>query len=75
MKCDFCGEETGVMPFRCKFCGGKFCAEHRLPENHKCAGLEDYKKTRTMKSGLTYEPFKTENIKHAPVKHLSLIHI
>ena len=34
-KCDFCGKEV-VLPFECKFCGDKFCIEHRLPENHSC---------------------------------------
>jgi len=24
------------LPFRCPFCGGYFCAEHRLPESHDC---------------------------------------
>jgi len=24
------------MPFICTFCGGAFCAEHRLPEKHEC---------------------------------------
>ena len=26
------------MPFRCKYCGGYFCSEHRLPEMHSCDG-------------------------------------
>ncbi len=37
-RCDYCGKEV-VLPFRCKYCGGKFCAEHHLPENHECPGL------------------------------------
>ncbi len=24
------------MPFKCQYCQGFFCAEHRLPENHAC---------------------------------------
>lgn len=24
------------MPFKCQYCQGLFCAEHRLPENHGC---------------------------------------
>ncbi len=24
------------MPFKCQYCQGLFCAEHRLPENHSC---------------------------------------
>lgn len=28
-----------AMPFVCKYCGGSYCEDHRLPENHKCIGL------------------------------------
>ncbi len=24
------------IPYRCTFCGMKFCSKHRLPENHEC---------------------------------------
>ena len=34
--CEFCGEEIGYLPFKCKYCGGNFCQLHRLPENHEC---------------------------------------
>jgi Zn-dependent protease len=29
------------MPFRCPFCGGQFCSQHRLPENHGCIGISN----------------------------------
>ena len=35
MKCQRCGKEE-VLPFKCQYCQGLFCAEHRLPENHGC---------------------------------------
>ncbi len=35
MKCQKCGEDT-FLPFQCIYCGGQFCAAHRLPENHDC---------------------------------------
>jgi len=41
--CSYCGKETSL-PFRCKFCSKYFCSKHRLPEDHKCAELESYKK-------------------------------
>ena len=44
VKCDYCGKEE-YMPFRCKYCGGYFCAEHRLPELHNCTG--DYQASRS----------------------------
>jgi hypothetical protein len=34
-KCEYCGDMI-FFPFECNFCGGKFCAKHRLPENHSC---------------------------------------
>jgi hypothetical protein len=40
-KCDVCGR-TENMPYHCRHCGGTHCAEHRLPENHACPGLESW---------------------------------
>jgi len=28
------------LPFKCQYCQGIFCAEHRLPENHNCYEIE-----------------------------------
>jgi len=39
MKCQKCGQET-FLPFRCQYCGRHFCSDHRLPENHDCAQIE-----------------------------------
>ena len=39
MKCQKCGKEV-FLPFRCPYCGGYFCSEHRLPENHECPRIE-----------------------------------
>lgn len=36
VKCEFCGKED-YLPFKCRYCGGYFCIEHRLPENHNCS--------------------------------------
>jgi hypothetical protein len=38
LKCEHCGEEV-ALPYKCSFCGGYFCVEHRLPENHDCSSL------------------------------------
>ena len=35
LKCQYCGVNTDL-PFKCPFCGGYFCIEHRLPEFHAC---------------------------------------
>ena len=43
------------MPFVCKMCGGRYCVEHRLPENHACARLGEYK-DRARTEGRLYTP-------------------
>ena len=40
-KCDACGNDES-MPYNCRHCGGTYCGEHRLPENHGCSGLENW---------------------------------
>jgi Zn-dependent protease len=37
MKCEYCGRDESL-PFVCNYCGGAFCADHRLPEAHQCKG-------------------------------------
>ena len=39
--CDVCGK-TVDLPYNCSRCGGTYCGEHRLPENHSCAGLNQW---------------------------------
>jgi membrane associated rhomboid family serine protease len=36
--CEKCGKEV-ALPFKCSYCGGNFCSDHRLPENHDCKGV------------------------------------
>ncbi len=38
--CDVCGREE-FLPYKCSYCGGTFCSDHRLPEKHECEGLYD----------------------------------
>jgi len=40
-RCDECGVDEN-MPYQCHRCGQTFCADHRLPENHDCPGLNDW---------------------------------
>ena len=42
-KCAFCGSDFNGLPFKCKYCGKKFCVEHRLPEDHECKTLAEHK--------------------------------
>ena len=39
--CDFCGRNEDL-PFRCRYCGGKFCAAHHLPESHNCPNVSGW---------------------------------
>lgn len=54
-ECSECGESVS-MPFSCKFCGESFCSSHRLPENHDCGGLEEYRAdTKKESDEITYD--------------------
>ena len=34
-----CTERKVLVVGDCKLCMGQFCAEHRIPESHKCKGI------------------------------------
>ena len=36
MQCDYCGTPIEGYPFKCAYCGGSYCGEHRVPETHRC---------------------------------------
>jgi len=40
-KCEVCGRDVDL-PYSCRRCGGEYCSEHRLPENHSCSGLNEW---------------------------------
>ncbi|UYP46937.1 hypothetical protein NEF87_003222 [Candidatus Lokiarchaeum ossiferum] len=37
-KCQFCGKDLEIIPFKCNYCKLEYCTEHRLPEKHECFG-------------------------------------
>ena len=37
--CSECGKRV-ILTYRCHYCGEQFCEEHRLPERHRCIGIE-----------------------------------
>ena len=41
--CFHCGERQ-YLPFKCNYCGNSFCADHRMPFDHDCPGIERWKK-------------------------------
>lgn len=44
-KCDFCGRNV-TYPYKCNYCGGLFCDEHRLPTRHNCPNIELWKRKK-----------------------------
>lgn len=53
-RCDACGKDV-ALPFTCKQCGGRFCSEHRLPENHSCRAAGAVKRSRTVEESAARE--------------------
>ena len=52
-RCDHCGTEV-PLPFTCQHCGGKYCADHRLPPNHSCTGIGSWNKKPKPAIGANY---------------------
>jgi Zn-dependent protease len=41
LECGVCGRQE-ELAFRCRYCKGYFCPEHRLPPNHSCLFISDF---------------------------------
>ena len=39
-ECDYCNTESKLI-FICPRCGNRYCKEHRKPESHSCASLQE----------------------------------
>ncbi len=52
-RCDHCGNEV-VLPFSCQYCGGKFCADCRLPPNHNCVNIALWNSKPRPAVGISY---------------------
>jgi len=63
VKCDKCGKEVDL-PFRCNYCGGYFCSEHRLPEFHDCTGL--YRRRSTVDYSRSYSKGEYDSFYRSP---------
>lgn len=42
--CAFCKERV-YLPFHCDYCNQYFCGKHRLPFEHDCKNISEWKKT------------------------------
>ncbi|MEM1539973.1 MAG: AN1-type zinc finger domain-containing protein [Candidatus Bathyarchaeia archaeon] len=82
MKCQKCETETSL-PFRCPYCGGYFCTEHRLPENHECPKMKSARAPvreeqtqfpqswKPIEYTITYFPIKPGSKIHFSVKEVT----
>ena len=52
MRCESenCKQKILSIGIQCKYCSKKFCAKHRIPEDHHCPGLEELRKSENMKN-------------------------
>lgn len=80
MECEKC-RKIVFMPFRCPYCGGYFCSEHRLPENHECPHIElaripkkEEPQITQYKYEVTYIPTETRkfHFSRKEIQHLSI---
>jgi len=55
---DYCGKRFTELPFRCRYCGKRFCLDHHIPEVHKCKGLP----------GPSWGVYRGERVKREPVE-------
>lgn len=60
MRCEACGQEI-FMAFQCSYCGGQFCAAHRLPENHNCPKLDVARAQRQQEANAMARPVTYEH--------------
>ncbi|KAI6250539.1 AN1-type zinc finger protein TMC1 [Erysiphe necator] len=65
IRCSFKNCRDGVQRIvgDCGFCGGHFCAKHRLLEDHKCDGLEDCKRQSHERNAAQLHAERTHAIK------------
>jgi Zn-dependent protease len=49
------------MAFQCSYCGGQFCAAHRLPENHNCPKLDVARAQRQQEANVVSRPITYEH--------------
>ncbi|MFB6203842.1 MAG: rhomboid family intramembrane serine protease [Candidatus Nanohaloarchaea archaeon] len=57
-ECSECGRKS--MSFECRYCGKKYCSEHRLPENHDCDSMEEELEKEKEESGNWFRDKETK---------------
>jgi hypothetical protein len=50
VECEFCGTSvSGGSAFTCTYCQGTFCPAHRLPFNHACPNIDEWRSAKPVK--------------------------
>jgi predicted nucleic acid binding AN1-type Zn finger protein len=58
-----CRKKLGMMEFTC-LCGGKYCSEHRLPEEHYCTFNHGYESKQLLSDKLLNEKVENEKVEN-----------
>lgn len=58
--CAYCGDLQNL-PFTCNYCKDPFCAEHRLPEEHRCVKLTQIRARRFGERGVIRDGGKNKS--------------
>ncbi|MHA1715291.1 MAG: AN1-type zinc finger domain-containing protein [Promethearchaeota archaeon] len=67
VKCSYCGKEI-YMPFKCRYCGGNFCSDHRLPEAHECKNLIRGPEHRNQVVFQPHNDYEVDHVTPGPVQ-------
>ncbi len=54
------GGDFQDMPFQCNYCKDPFCAEHRLPEEHRCVKLTQIRAKKFGQQGVIRDGGKSK---------------
>ena len=67
MQCSLCGKED--LNFKCPYCNGIYCGEHRLPESHGCPGIQRVREDakHRVSESLETEDYQEENQTWTPI--------
>jgi hypothetical protein len=74
MLCEFCEKPINGMPYKCKYCSGIFCDEHRIPEAHKCSNIDNFGRP-WFKDGTIEEEINDLEKENVGLKEILLGHI
>jgi len=65
-KCNKCNRNIQDIYFNCKYCHQNYCSKHRLPEDHNCEGLKQYKEKNQERWKKEIEQGFSQNVWKSP---------